>query len=50
MISLTGLASSDTLHYAGSALAAWVFAQLALREWVREIEADMMYHDPDGMR
>ena len=39
-----------TMTNAGVALALWCRNQTELREWVREIEVGMVYHDPDGMR
>ncbi len=35
---------------AGVAFVLWARTQTELREWVREIELGMVYHDPDGMR
>lgn len=40
----------STIVSAGTAFALWVNWQIGLRDWVREVEADMLYHDPDGMR
>ena len=42
--------SERTFVNAGVAFVLWARNQTALREWVREVELDMLYHDPDGMR